>query len=292
MAFSTPLRGRVLPMPISRVEVTPKQGDGMRDVRGDVVRRQLMADHGIDVAEVRSINGFLIKSAVESEEISKRVDDLFSDPIIEHATTNNLLLASPDHFQKTPDAAITIGFKPGVTDNPGSAAYDGFKTIFSPKNELEDAAISTYQTYVFYGIPENTSVEWIASTLHNNLIQRALVSDSEACQQSLWPALEYPEKPPQVFSPPQPINLEISDEELLELSDSGLLALNLEEMQTIQTHYRDKKIRTARKSVGIVANSPTDVELECLAQTWSEHCKHKIFASKFTILTKKRVKTQ
>lgn len=280
MAFSTPLRGRVLPMPISRVEVTPKQGDGMRDVRGDVVRRQLMADHGIDVAEVRSINGFLIKSAVESEEISKRVDDLFSDPIIEHATTNNLLLASPDHFQNTPDAAITIGFKPGVTDNPGSAAYDGFKTIFSPKNELEDAAISTYQTYVFYGIPENTSVEWIASTLHNNLIQRALVSDSEACQQSLWPALEYPEKPPQVFSPPQPINLEISDEELLELSDSGLLALNLEEMQTIQTHYRDKKIRTARKSVGIVANSPTDVELECLAQTWSEHCKHKIFASK------------
>ena len=280
MAFSTPLRGRVLPMPISRVEVTPKQGDGMRDVRGDVVRRQLMADHGIDVAEVRSINGFLIKSAVESEEISKRVDDLFSDPIIEHATTNNLLLASPDHFQNTPDAAITIGFKPGVTDNPGSAAYDGFKTIFSPKNELEDAAISTYQTYVFYGIPENTSVEWIASTLHNNLIQRALVSDSEACQQSLWPALEYPEKPPQVFSPPQPINLEISDEELLELSDSGLLALNLEEMQTIQTHYRDEKIRTARKSVGIVANSPTDVELECLAQTWSEHCKHKIFASK------------
>ena len=148
--YLRPPRGRVLPMPISRVEVTPKQGDGMRDVRGDVVRRQLMADHGIDVAEVRSINGFLIKSAVESEEISKRVDDLFSDPIIEHATTNNLLLASQDHFQNTPDAAITIGFKPGVTDNPGSAAYDGFKTIFSPKNELEDAAISTYQTYVFY----------------------------------------------------------------------------------------------------------------------------------------------
>jgi phosphoribosylformylglycinamidine synthase len=267
-------------MPISRVEVTPKQGDGMRDVRGDVVRRQLMADHGIDVTEVRSINGFLIKSTVESEEISKRVDDLFSDPIIEHATTNNLLLASPEYFQNTPDAAITIGFKPGVTDNPGSAAYDGFKTIFSPKNELEDAAISTYQTYVFYGIPENTSVEWIASTLHNNLIQRALVSDSEACQQSLWPALEYPEKPPQVFSPPQPINLEISDEELLELSDSGLLALNLEEMQTIQAHYRDEKIRAARKSAGIVPHSPTDVELECLAQTWSEHCKHKIFASK------------
>tara|TARA_B100001094_G_C18195374_1_gene810369 strand:- start:194 stop:3280 length:3087 start_codon:yes stop_codon:yes gene_type:complete len=280
MAFFTPLGGRVLSLPISRVEVTPKQGEGMRDVRGDVVRRQLKADHGIEVLEVRSINGFLIKSVVEAEQISERVDDLFSDPIIEHASTNSLLLTSPEYFPTTPDAAITIGFKPGVTDNPGNAAYDGFKTIFSQHEDFEDASISTYQTYVFYGVPENISVEWIASTLHNNLIQRALVSGAEACQQSMWPSLEYPEKPPQVFSPPQPMNLEISDEALLELSDKGLLALNLEEMQTIQGHYRDEEIRAARNAVGIVTDAPTDVELECLAQTWSEHCKHKIFASK------------
>jgi phosphoribosylformylglycinamidine synthase len=25
--------------------------------------------------------------------------------------------------------------------------------------------------------------------------------------------------------------------------------------------------------------APTDIELECLAQTWSEHCKHKIFSA-------------
>ena len=65
-------------MTITRVEVTPKQGAGMRDVRGDVVRRQLKADHGIDVTEVRSITGFLIKSSVPSSDISARVDDLFS----------------------------------------------------------------------------------------------------------------------------------------------------------------------------------------------------------------------
>ena len=51
-------------------------------------------------------------------------------------------------------------------------------------------------------------------------------------------------------------------------------------MKTIQSHYRDETIQSARKEVGIVENQPTDVELECLAQTWSEHCKHKIFASK------------
>ena len=65
------------------------------------------------------------------------------------------------------------------------------------------------------------------------------------------------------------MDLEISDEELLTLSESGLLALNLEEMQTIQAHYRDQTIRESRAAVGIVADAPTDVELECLAQTWS-----------------------
>jgi len=267
-------------MAVTRVEVTPKQGAGMRDVRGDVVRRQLMADHNIKVEEVRSINGFLVKSDIEKPEIAARVSDLFSDPIIEEVLTDALFLSSSEHFPTTPDAAITIGFKPGVTDNPGSAAFDGFKTIFPHHEHQTDSSISTYHTYIFFGLPEDLSTEWLASTLHNNLIQRAVTADSAGCLNAQWPAIDYPEKPPQILIPPQKMDLEISDEELISLSESGLLALNLEEMQTIQSHYRDEAVRQSRATVGIVEDAPTDVELECLAQTWSEHCKHKIFASK------------
>ena len=56
-----------------------------------------------------------------------------------------------------------------------------------------------------------------------------------------------------------------SDEKLLEISARRMLALNLNEMKTIQRHYTR------------LDRNPTDVELECLAQTWSEHCKHKVF---------------
>ena len=264
-------------MAITRVEVTPKQGPGMRDVRGDVVRRQLASDHSITVLEVRSIVGFLIKSDIDADSISARVEDLFADPIIEDAATNSLMLASEQHFPKTPDATITVGFKAGVTDNPGSAALDGFRTIFP---EAGNDSISTYITYAFFGLPENTDVEWLAQTLHNNLIERALTADRKACAAGHWPAIEYTEKPPQVFEAPAHVDLEISDEALIELSETGLLALNLEEMQTIQAHYRNEEVRNSRTAAGIVPNAPTDVELECLAQTWSEHCKHKIFASK------------
>ena len=249
----------------------------MRDVRGDVVRRQLAADHNISVTEVRSIVGFLIKSDIDGDAISARVDDLFADPIIEDGATNTLLLTNKEQFPSTPSTVVTVGFKAGVTDNPGTAALDGFRTIF-PNAGI--ASISTYITYAFYGLSEEVDAHWLAKTLHNNLIERALTADQAACAAAEWPAIEYTEKPAQDFEAPLHVDMEIPDEALIHLSETGLLALNLEEMQTIQGHYRDADVRAARTAAGIVADAPTDVELECLAQTWSEHCKHKIFASK------------
>jgi phosphoribosylformylglycinamidine synthase II len=270
------LKGTVQPMPITRVEITPRQGEGMRDVRGDVVRRQLMADHGLAVGEVRSICGYLIDGSTSAEAISSRVEDLFADPIIEVGATNTTLLAT-DLFPTPPEGVVSVGFKPGVTDNPGKAATDGFLTLFP---EDTSARISTYITYAFFGLPSDCDLTWLASTLYNGLIERAMFASAEACAAGQWPELEFPTPPEQAFIEPQAINLECPDEELLTISEQGLLALNLAEMHAIQAHYRDPSTRAKRAEMGISAEAPTDVELECLAQTWSEHCKHKIFASK------------
>jgi phosphoribosylformylglycinamidine synthase II len=248
----------------------------MEDVRGNVVRRQLLADHGLEVGEVRSICGYLISSDTPTEAIEARSDDLFVDPIIEHGLTNRLALTS-DLFPTAPDAVVTIGFKPGVTDNPGKAALDGYTTLFP---EDKGAAIATYITYVFYDVPPTCSVDWLASTLHNGLIERALVADAAACSSGAWPELTFPMSPAQTFTPPKTIDLEVDDDALMTLSEQGLLALNLTEMKAIRDHYRRPEVQDARQAEGLPPHAPTDVELECLAQTWSEHCKHKIFASK------------
>ncbi len=60
----------------------------------------------------------------------------------------------------------------------------------------------------------------------------------------------------------------LSDDELMTLSRTGQLYLTLVEMQTIQAHFRD------------LGRDPTDVELETIAQTWSEHCSHKTLAGR------------
>lgn len=59
--------------------------------------------------------------------------------------------------------------------------------------------------------------------------------------------------------------LNASDDELVRISQDGMLALNLDEMRAVKQHF------------AALGRNPTDVEMETLAQTWSEHCKHKVF---------------
>ena len=67
-----------------------------------------------------------------------------------------------------------------------------------------------------------------------------------------------------------------SIEDLVALSQERLLALSEEEMLTIRDHFLQSDVQEQRRALGL-GKSPTDVELEILAQTWSEHCKHKEF---------------
>lgn len=63
---------------------------------------------------------------------------------------------------------------------------------------------------------------------------------------------------------------DLSSDELLELSKSKKLSLSREDMEVVRQIFRDE------------GREPTDVELEVIAQTWSEHCKHRIFSARVT----------
>ncbi|MCR4317520.1 MAG: phosphoribosylformylglycinamidine synthase subunit PurL [Planctomycetes bacterium] len=64
-----------------------------------------------------------------------------------------------------------------------------------------------------------------------------------------------------------------SDDELLRISKDHRLSLDLAEMRAIQSHFRETR----------PGEEPTDVELETIAQTWSEHCVHKTFNSAYIV---------
>ncbi|MBT0158865.1 phosphoribosylformylglycinamidine synthase subunit PurL [Candidatus Bathyarchaeota archaeon A05DMB-2] len=62
-----------------------------------------------------------------------------------------------------------------------------------------------------------------------------------------------------------------SDQQLLEISSELGLGLSLQEMKQVQAYFQAQK------------RNPTDVELQTIAQTWSEHCYHKTFKGKIRI---------
>jgi phosphoribosylformylglycinamidine synthase len=65
--------------------------------------------------------------------------------------------------------------------------------------------------------------------------------------------------------------IDASDEQLAKISGEMGLALSFQEMKSIQAHFKEK------------GGSPTDVELQTIAQTWSEHCYHKTFRGKIRV---------
>lgn len=60
------------------------------------------------------------------------------------------------------------------------------------------------------------------------------------------------------------------DQQLLQISGKLGIGLNLTEMRLVQNYFADKN------------RNPTDVELQTIGQTWSEHCYHKTFKGDIT----------
>ena len=62
-----------------------------------------------------------------------------------------------------------------------------------------------------------------------------------------------------------------TDAQLLEVSGELGLGLSLKEMKQVQAYFKAQK------------RNPTDVELQTIGQTWSEHCYHKTFKGKIRL---------
>lgn len=180
------------------------------------------------------------------------------------------------------DTLVEVSYKPGVTDPVGLTAS---KTI-----ELElgaeaarDLSVETARQYLLsyrHGREKTASVnDEIAKEFYNPLIQQAVCIEKEEWLNGVRPPLTYSREVPPSSVEVEHIQLEsLSDSELESLSRERLLALSREEMRAVRNYYSDEAVLRERVKRDLPTEA-TDVELEIIAQTWSEHCKHKIFAA-------------
>ena len=255
-----------------RIEVGFKAG--IRDALGEKTRKRIIENLALVVARVATIEVYTIAGELSAAELQKAAKGPLSDPVIQEFSINRPLA-------KNFDWLIEVGFRPGVTDNVGKTAREAVTLLLGDKIGARKVSVYTSRQYLISGKISQADAEKIAAgVLSNDLIERhQVISASHFDFNAGLPA-----HVPQVMGKDEPqveqINLAAVDAQgLLKISQEKLLALNLEEMQKIQAYYQKPTVIKARKKFGLDENT-TDVELECLAQTWSEHCKHKIFNSR------------
>jgi phosphoribosylformylglycinamidine synthase len=175
------------------------------------------------------------------------------------------------------DWAVEIGFLPGVTDNVGATVVESIENKFNISfNRPHENVYGSVVLYVFGKLTEEQARQ-IGRLFANPLIQRITVKSQEDFQNDGGMDIFVPEVKLREPAKPMEVNLEVSDEELVLLGKKGIagpdgvrrgpLALSLLYLKTIRDYFRSEE------------RNPYDIELESIAQTWSEHCRHTIFAN-------------
>lgn len=242
------------------------------DTIGVNLAREISAwsHRGIAVS-FRTGKSFFLKGSIGQNEFNKLGSELFSDPIIEDFFVN-------DYAAFPFDVAVEIAYLPGVTDNIASTARmaaSGFLGV----SDLEVSYSKLYFLKSLSGpLPAEKALELTTGFLMNPLIERHSIITSDEWQKGK----RFSEPPPAPAFPEsrlfETVNLQVDDSELSRLSSEKILSLTLAEMKAIQSYFSEPKRRKSRTAHGL-GPEPTDAELEAISQTWSEHCKHKIFAA-------------
>ncbi len=254
---------------ISRIYIIPKVSDSRAkvfaksfnhlDISGKVNAVSLIESYTLDIDipenDQTKIGNALINSSLESFSINEIPIDLQYKYIIE------------------------IGFLPGVTDNAGRTTMEIISDLLRrPFGQSE--AVYTSKVFLISGSITKSDADKIAFSLHNPLIERARifpVTKNLKKGQTVRLPLETPEVVLAKRTPVINVSLSVPDEELIKIGREGILnedgtrrgplALDLASMKEIKNYFEK------------LGRDPRDIEIESLAQTWSEHCKHTIFAN-------------
>lgn len=250
---------------VTRIEVFPK----FEEARASVLKRRL-ENSGFNekiknlwLADIYTIDKELNKSQLG------QITNALTNPVNQVAYTNNF----PSSFNFT--FAVETGYLPGVTDNIANTTKEIIEDLLKIKFLKGDGVYSS-KLILIKGALSKNDIDKIGETLINPLIQRIHIKDfnqfkKDKGMNKIVPAVSLNKKIRIDL-----VNLNINNEELIKIGKFGIqnkdgsrrgpLALDLTYMKTIQSYFKKLK------------RNPTDIELESIAQTWSEHCKHTIFA--------------
>ncbi len=242
------------------VDIYPAPGQADRTAASAA---QAAAELGLPAGVVTAAaTGYLVQGTLDAEQVQRMARELLVDGVVERA----VIARAGDHRLIDPvEAGLAGGAasrqvahvlpKPGVMDPVAQSAMAAIADL-----GLEVDAVRTLRKYWLDDLSESELRLLCSKVLANDAIEQVVVGPLEFDRLELGSPYQF-----QLVTVPL---RSLGDEALVRLSREGQLYLSLVEMQTIQAHFR----RWER--------DPTDIELETIAQTWSEHCSHKTLAGR------------
>ncbi|GAB6166865.1 phosphoribosylformylglycinamidine synthase subunit PurL [Thermostilla marina] len=225
----------------------------------DVVAQQLAGDaHDLGIAdhlELTAGRGYLLQGDLSADDVDRLTRELLADLVVERTITAPV---GDESLRRPPQPemrAVHVLPKPGVMDPVAESAKKAIADF-----GLRVEAVRTFKKYWVAGLDDERLAILSAKLLANDAIEQTVVGPLELDHLEIG-------RPYRFALQTVPIR-ELDDEALKKLSIEGQLYLSLTEMQTIRNYYRE------------LGRDPTDVELETIAQTWSEHCSHKTLAGR------------
>lgn len=242
-----------------KIEVKPK--GSLREPSTYSLKKEIESMFHVSIADLMITKAYTIDAELTDEELEKLGKELFADRIAEEHTFSEPAYANTWR--------IEVGLLPGMTDNVGKTAKTAVGDIIGKEPDV-------YYSRVYYldGEFEDEELldELAGRLLANKVIERWRIYGPKDSTFEPFPAKVELDHEPAV----EKINLDRGEDALVKMSKERLLALSAEEMKGIKEYYKQGAVQEAREKVGLDGRA-TDVELEALAQSWSEHCKHKIF---------------
>ena len=226
------------------VEIRPLGRDGERERVCDEFDLLTHAQRGGDLVTAAA-RGYLLEGDLTEADAQRLAAEVLVDPLVESGTVRPVG-GRGEH-------AYTVLLKPGVMDPVA-------ETILGVCRMLE------LNVRRYFGPPELSSADrdvLFRKVLANDAIEQIVVGPVHADHLGLGSAYAF-----KLVTVPL---RDLDDAGLVKLSKDGMLALTLDEMTAVQRHFRE------------LGREPTDVELETIAQTWSEHCSHKTLKGTITL---------
>ena len=202
--------------------------------------------HRIDVVDLVFLDGEL-----EIESVDRVARLLLSDPAL-------VVVAATRGTVSESVLVVETALLPGVTDARADALRRGAHLIGVAVGDR----VATGRRFEIHGaLTETERNRLVQRLLANPVIERAAIGEVEA-------GFTGDDRAPTCETV---VVRELGNDALAALSAERGLALDPAELLAVRAHFQS------------IDRDPTDVEIEMIAQTWSEHCTHKTFRAAITL---------